>query len=91
MLAIVAVKQHRDDMAAFGLRSLGQHQGGVIAAAVIHQQDFVGFAQRLAGGGGAADQFGQALLLVINGDHHRNFLYRRRTEHINVLQADGAR
>ncbi len=77
-------------MAAFGLRSLGQHQGGVIAAAVIHQQDFMKLPSVAGGGGAAGSQFGQAPARYKRGSPQK-LLYRRRTEHINVLQADGAR
>ena len=91
VLAVVAVEQHGNNMAAFGLRGLGQHQRGIIATAIIYQQNFISLADRVAGGGCTTDQFGQALLLVINRDYHGNFLYRRCTEHINVLQADGVR
>ena len=91
VLAVVTVEQHGYDVAAFNLRGFGQHQRGIIATAIIHQQNFVGLAHRVTGGRCTADQFGQALLLVINRDYHGYFLYRRCTEHINVLQADGVR
>ena len=91
VLAVVTVEQYGNNVAALRLRGVGQHPRGVVTAAVVHQQNFISLAERLAGGSRAADQFRQALLLVIDRDHHGNFLHGRRAEHINVLQADGAR
>lgn len=73
VLAIVAVKQHRDHMAAFGFSSLGQHAGRIIAAAIVDQQNLILAAQRRAGGIRTANQLRQALLFVINRNNDRDF------------------
>ena len=91
VLAVVAVQQHRHDVAAFGFGRRRQHEGGVIAAAVVDQQDFIFTPKGGAGGIRAANELWQTLLLVIHRDDHRDLLHGRISKHINVLTAGAER
>ena len=69
VLTVVTVKQYGYDVASFNLCGVSEHLGRIVAAAIIYQQNFVRLAHSVTGCRGAADQFRQALLLVVNRDN----------------------
>ena len=72
VLAVVAVEDHRHHVAAFEGGGVFQQLRRIVAAAVIHQDDFVFVSQLLAGGHGAAQQLRQAFLFVVDRDNDRH-------------------
>nr|GFD49949.1 hypothetical protein [Tanacetum cinerariifolium] len=72
VLAVVAVEDDRDYRAAITLSSLEQYLGRVVTTAVVNQNDFVGLAHLRAGRFGTAQQFRQALFLVVDRDNDRH-------------------
>ena len=91
VLAVVAVQQYRNYMAAFGFSGFSQHSRRVIAAAIVDQQNFILPTERRAGGIGTADKLRQALLLVIDRNNDRDLFHGRIAKHINVLTAGAVR
>ncbi len=76
MLAVVTVEDHRYHVAAVFSGGVFKQLGRVVAATVIHQDDFVFVSQLLAGCRRATQQFRQALLFVVDRDNDRHAMNR---------------
>ncbi len=77
MLAVVAVEQHHPRHVRPAAELVGQDAGGIVAAAVVDENHFIGDAQRIERRVQPFEQLGKAGLLVVHRDDDGEFWFHQ--------------